>query len=109
MRLNVNGFLSPGFRLGRGLRQRDPISPLLFNLVLEHFIRSILSDGRIHGSDGPSPSLRALSAPVQGPSTLPPLKVLAYVDDLCVFFVIRTIYEPFRSLYDCTILRRTQK
>ncbi|PHZ13518.1 uncharacterized protein RHIMIDRAFT_236576 [Rhizopus microsporus ATCC 52813] len=58
----------------------------------------ILSDGRIHGFDGPSPSLRVLSAPVQGPPTLPSFKVLAYADDLCVFLWNQDDLRAFQEL-----------
>lgn len=44
LRLNINGFLSSDVLKGRGLRQGDTISPVLFNLAFEPLLRRILQD-----------------------------------------------------------------
>jgi hypothetical protein len=31
----INGEESPTFKTGKGLRQEDPLSPLLFNIVID--------------------------------------------------------------------------
>ncbi|KAG1039990.1 hypothetical protein G6F43_012387 [Rhizopus delemar] len=49
MKVNVNGHSSSPVSLGRGLRQGDPISPLLFNLVIEPLVKSIAYSPRVHG------------------------------------------------------------
>jgi hypothetical protein len=38
--IKVNEEVSPYFKLGKGLRQGDPLSPLLVNLVIDVFTRT---------------------------------------------------------------------
>ncbi|KAG0755460.1 hypothetical protein G6F24_011820 [Rhizopus arrhizus] len=53
--INVNGFLTASIQQASGLRQGDPLSPLFFNLVIEHFLRSIRSSSLIWGFTFPRP------------------------------------------------------
>ncbi|KAG1056999.1 hypothetical protein G6F43_001131 [Rhizopus delemar] len=84
MQVNVNGHLALPAPLGRGLRQGDPIRPILFNLALEPLIRAV-NDSQIQGFLPLSLSLPAIRGPLFGPSSLQPIKVLAYADDLLIF------------------------
>ncbi|EIE76159.1 hypothetical protein RO3G_00863 [Rhizopus delemar RA 99-880] len=77
VRININGHFTNEINQCRGLRQGDPLSPLLFNLVLEPFLRHIIQDNAILGF-----SFIPLSSNIPPP---PDLKVLAYADDVCVF------------------------
>ena len=43
--ININGQNGPYFRTFRGLRQRDPLSPLLFNLAVDA-LDHILTKGK---------------------------------------------------------------
>ena len=47
--VNVNGHLTPFFRLSRGVRQGCPLSPLLYVLVAEVFAVNLRSNPRIQG------------------------------------------------------------
>ncbi|ORE07514.1 hypothetical protein BCV72DRAFT_326549, partial [Rhizopus microsporus var. microsporus] len=49
MKVNVNGYFSSSIQLGRSLRQGDPINLLLFNLVMESLVKSIVGSQQIHG------------------------------------------------------------
>lgn len=52
MCINTNGKNGPYFKTHRGLRQGDPLSPLLFNLVgdaLAHMLNSAMQKGRVKG------------------------------------------------------------
>lgn len=60
LRLNINGFLSSDALNGRGLRQGDPISLVLFNLAFEPLLRRILQDTHVNSFAFPL-SLRYLS------------------------------------------------
>lgn len=78
LRLNINGHLSQPVPQLRGLRQGDPLSPILFNLAFGPFLRQVLHDPSFIGYNLP----RSLSAP----STLThTVKVLAYADDVACF------------------------
>ncbi|KAG2191466.1 hypothetical protein INT47_003842, partial [Mucor saturninus] len=73
LQINVNGFLSQCIPQRRGLKQGDPISPILFNLAFEPLLRKIQLDSRIMWYRLPSP--------VPNPSVYP-VKLLAYADDI---------------------------
>jgi hypothetical protein len=40
--IRINDVNSPFFKPGKGLRQGDPLSPLLFNLVVDMFTRMLI-------------------------------------------------------------------
>ncbi|KAG1546419.1 hypothetical protein G6F46_009806 [Rhizopus delemar] len=80
--INVNGFLTTSIQQARGLRQGDPLSPLLFNLAIEPFLRSIWSSSLISGFTFPRSTQSGLSNLAR---SSPPVKALAYADDVLVF------------------------
>ncbi|KAG1469191.1 hypothetical protein G6F56_003395 [Rhizopus delemar] len=49
IRININGNISDSFPQRRGLRQGDPISPLLFNIAFDPFIRTLVSHPQMIG------------------------------------------------------------
>ncbi|KAG1167868.1 hypothetical protein G6F36_012411 [Rhizopus arrhizus] len=80
--INVNGFLTTSIQQARGLRQGDPLSPLLFNLAIEPFLRSIWSSSLISGFTFPRSIQLGLSNLAR---SSPPVKALAYANDVLVF------------------------
>ncbi|KAG1450315.1 hypothetical protein G6F46_010554 [Rhizopus delemar] len=81
VRININGHFTNRVDQRRGLRQGDPLSPLLFNIALEPFLRHILQDSSFQGLQFQSVSNSATTTSNIVPS---PLKVLAYADNVCV-------------------------
>ncbi|KAG1141760.1 hypothetical protein G6F37_002808 [Rhizopus arrhizus] len=75
--ININRHFTEEVDQCRGHRQGDLLSPLLFNLALEPFLRHVLRDT----------SLVCFSFPDLSSTLSPPvaLKELAYADDVCVF------------------------
>jgi hypothetical protein len=71
VQINVNGFFSQTIDQQRGLRQGDPLSPLLFNLALEPLLLAINQDNEIIGYT------------FFDSDTEHRVKTLAYADDIC--------------------------
>jgi len=82
--LNINGFVSESFLQSRGLRQGDPLSPLLFNIAFEPLLAFIQQSPAIHG--------------IEIPGRTVPIKLGAYADDLKT--IISTTSE-WTALEDC--------
>jgi hypothetical protein len=80
--INVNGFLTAPILQARGLRQGDPLSPLLFNLAIEPLLHSIWPSPLISGFTFLRPQWPNFTSL---PRSSPPLKALAYADDVLVF------------------------
>jgi hypothetical protein len=88
VRININGHFTDTVIQRRGLRQGDPLSPVLFNMVLEPLLRHILQDQSFQGFVF---SNSADMAP------LPALKVIAYADDVCVFLSSHTDFHKIQE------------
>ncbi|KAG0739794.1 hypothetical protein G6F16_011736 [Rhizopus arrhizus] len=71
--INVNGFFTDSVHQERGLRQGDPLSPLLFNIALEPLLLSIQQDMNYQGY-----------LPNNGTESQR-IKCIAYADDICAF------------------------
>ncbi|KAK4510370.1 Vacuolar protein sorting-associated protein 70 [Mucor velutinosus] len=69
IRINLNGHMSTEVAKLRGLRQGDPLSPILYNLAFEPFLLAILHDRQFHGY-------------TMGTATT---RLLCYADDALVF------------------------
>ena len=98
--VSVNGFLGAPVDQGRGLRQGDPLSPLLFNLAFEPLLRSILASQQLRGisvhtvpitrhqhaspNKHSHPSTGGDDSPIPWHSP-PSLKLLGFADDLAVY------------------------
>ncbi|KAG1149858.1 hypothetical protein G6F37_011330 [Rhizopus arrhizus] len=81
VRININGYFTNRIDQRRGLRRGNPLSPLFFNIAVEPFLRHILQDSSFQGFQFQVVSNSATTTSNIMP---PPLKVLAYADDVCI-------------------------
>lgn len=119
--VNVNGFLTDPFQQLRGLRQGDPISPLLFNIAFDPLLRAIDKSPEIQGFDlsklshHPSTNNNSIPSPTNvssensGHSSTetsittdlpPPIKVIAYADDTLVTLSKQDDFHQLQALLD---------
>ena len=87
----VNGTLSEAFELGRGVRQGDPLSMILYVLSLEPLLESIRQDNDVTGIDDTSGTSQ---------------KLLAFADDTNFFpnsqIGINKIINHFKNFSKCS-------
>ena len=92
----VNGTMSEAFELGRGVRQGDPLSMILYVLSLEPLLESIRQDKDITGIDNTSGNT---------------IKLLAFADDTNFFPNSRTgitkIINNFKNLVNVVAQKST--
>ncbi|SAL96363.1 hypothetical protein, partial, partial [Absidia glauca] len=105
--LSINGWLGSPFRQLRGLRQGDPLSPLLFNLAFEPFLRTLLATPTLQGIKLDHKQTitrykqRLMSQPpATAQVTRSTIKLLAYADDLLIFFRDTSEWPAAKSLFD---------
>jgi hypothetical protein len=104
--LSINGWLGVPFLQQRGLRQGDPLSPLLFNLAFEPLLRYILASDTIPGITLPYVSHPSTQLPLpDNPSignaySSQPLKILVYADDLVVFLSSPAEWKALIAIMD---------
>ncbi|KAG0928469.1 hypothetical protein G6F30_012350 [Rhizopus arrhizus] len=115
IQVNINGHLTDTrITQSRGLRQGDPLSPLLFNIAFDPFLRMVSQDRHLKGFNFPTelpsshlpasfeytlqrfdqlhlsedaPNIDPSVEPSHGPPSVSPpsVKILAYADDALVF------------------------
>lgn len=86
VQVNVNGHFTDNVHQGRGLRQGDPLSPILFNLVLEPLLLAIQQDDSVTGFQYYT---------VEGKLTQ--IKTIAYADDICVMLNHPSDYDRLNA------------
>jgi hypothetical protein len=105
--LSINGWLGSPFRQLRGLRQGDPLSPLLFNLAFEPFLRTLLAAPTLQGIRLDHPQVISrhkqrlmTQPPATAQATQAKIKLLAYADDLLIFFKDTSEWATAKSLFE---------
>ncbi|KAG2193794.1 hypothetical protein INT47_009936 [Mucor saturninus] len=118
--ISINGWLGIPIAQSRGLRQGNPLSPLLYNLAFEPLLRSILACSGLSGVSLGGGAVSSAVCPlvpsvwidtphssdrdfiIQSVVTPPsPVKLLSYADDLEVFLTGPGEWPVLKSLLDC--------
>ncbi|KAG0981226.1 hypothetical protein G6F26_011621 [Rhizopus arrhizus] len=102
IKINVNGFISADVFKRRGLKQGDPISPILYNLALEPFLRSVLQDTTYSGY---TMALQPHLGTGGSTDTSVNVKILCYADDTLVF--IKNLQDLSRLKHHIEVYSRS--